>query len=75
MVQSPSPRANDFIIVPNERYILKDGLVVDAETAGRLGVEGEEFEHWVDPDEFAEAIFGLTPEQAREIRENVPSNE
>ncbi len=58
---------------PNKRYILKDGVVVDAETAQRLGVEdGEEFEHWADPDVVAEAIFGLSPEQARQVREQTP---
>ena len=61
---------------PSERYILKDGMVVDAETAERLGVEGgEEFEHWADPDEVAEAIFGLTPEQAKAVRESAPETE
>ena len=58
---------------PNDRYIMKDGMVVDAETAERLGVEGgEEFEHWADPDEVAEAIFGLTPEQAKSVRDETP---
>ena len=50
-------------------------MVVDAETAERLGVEnGVEFEHWADPDVVAEAIFGLTPEQAREVRDSVPDD-
>ena len=58
---------------PNERYIMKDGLVVDADTAERLGVqEGVEFEHWADPDDVAEAVFGLSPEQARKVREATP---
>ena len=26
---------------PNERYIMKDGLVVDAETAERLGINAD----------------------------------
>ena len=34
------PRVNNNIIMPNERYIMKDGLVVDAETAERLGING-----------------------------------
>ena len=61
---------------PNERYIMKDGLVVDADTAERLGVqEGVEFEHWADPDDVAEAVFGLSPEQAKAVRESVPETE
>lgn len=57
----------------NQRFIMKDGLAVDAETADRLGIEGDyEFEHWADPDEVAEAIFGLTPEQAKAVRESTP---
>ncbi len=59
-----------------ERYIMKDGLVVDADTAERLGVqEGVEFEHWADPDDVAEAVFGLSPEQAKAVRESVPETE
>ena len=56
-----------------ERYIMKDGIVVDAETAERLGINGDyEFEHWADPDVVAEAVFGLSPEQAKAVRESTP---
>ncbi|MCY4474658.1 MAG: hypothetical protein OXC83_04405 [Chloroflexi bacterium] len=57
-------------------YVYKDGMVLDAETAERLGVKGDyEYEHWADPDEVAEAIFGLTPEQAKTVRDSVPETE
>ena len=60
----------------NQRYIMKDGMVVDVETAERLGVSGDyEFEHWADPDEVAEVVFGLSPEQAKAVRESVPESE
>ena len=58
---------------PNERYIMKDGMMLDAETAEPLGVKGDyEFEHWADPDVVAEAVFGLSPEQAKAVRESTP---
>ena len=57
-------------------YVYKDGLVVDAETAERLGINADyEFEHWADPDEVAEVVFGLSPEQAKAVRESVPDAE
>ena len=60
----------------NDRYIMKDGIAVDADTAERLGIKGDyEFEHWADPDEVAEAVFGLSPEQARTVRESSPETE
>ena len=59
-----------------DRYIMKDGLVVDAETAERLGINADyEFKHWADPDVVAEAVFGLSSEQAKAVRESVPETE
>ena len=59
---------------PNERYIAKNGVVVDAETAERLGVEdGVEFEHWIDPGEALRRVFGISADQARAIREEYPA--
>ena len=59
---------------PNERYIAKNGVVVDAETAERLGVEGGvEFEHWIEPGEALRRIFGISADQAKAIREEYPS--
>ena len=61
---------------PDKRYIYKDGVVVDAETAERLGVEdGVEFEHWADPDIVGKVIFGLSPDEAKAVRESVPETE
>ena len=58
---------------PNERYIIKDGILVDAEAAERLGIDGDyEFEHWADSDVVAEAVFGLSPEQGKSFRDSVP---
>ena len=58
---------------PNDRYIMKDGLAVDADTAEQLGINADyEFEHWADPDEVAEVVFGLSPEQAKAVREQTP---
>ena len=63
-------------VEPGKRYIMKDGLVVDADTAEQLGINADyEFEHWADPDEVAEVVFGLSPEQARAVRESVPESE
>ena len=60
---------------PNERYIIKDGIVVGAETAERLDIPGDyEFEHWANPDIVAEAVFGLSPEQAKDVRDSVPGD-
>ena len=59
----------------DKRFVYKDGMVVDVETAERLGVSADyEFEHWAGPDEVAEAIFGLTLEQAKAVRESVPDD-
>ena len=61
---------------PGERFIVKVGMVVDAETAERLGVEGDvAVEHWADPDMVAEAIFGLSQEEARAIKDSTSYNE
>ena len=50
--------------------------MLDTETVKRLGVKGDyEFERWEDPDEVAEAIFSLTPEQAKAVRKSVPEAE
>lgn len=59
-----------------ERYICKDGVAVHAETAKRLGVEdGVEFEYWADPADMARAVFSLSPEQAKAVRESVSNDE
>ncbi len=57
-----------------KRYIAKNGVVVDAETAERLGVEdGVEFEHWIEPGEALRRIFGISADQAKAIREEYPA--
>ena len=57
----------------NERYIMKDDIVVDGDTVQRLGINAAyDFEHWADPDDAAEAIFGLSPEQAKTVRAYTP---
>ena len=57
-----------------QRYIHKDGIIVDAEHAELLGIEGgEEFEQWMDPDDVAAAMFALTPEQAKAVRDETPA--
>ena len=63
-------------IEPIKRTVYKDGMFIDADVAERLGVEGvAEIEHWSDPEEVGAAVFGLSPEQARAVRESVPSRE
>ena len=58
----------------NKRYVAKEGIVVDAEVAERLGVEdGVEFEQWIDPGEVVRRVFGISPDQAKEIREQHPA--
>ncbi len=54
----------------DKRYVYKDGVVVDAEIAERLGVE---FEQWIDPGEVVRRVFGILPEQAKAIREEYPA--
>lgn len=59
---------------PNERYIAKNGVVVDAETAEQLGVKGGvEFEHWIDPGEAVRRVFGVSADQAKSIRDEYPA--
>ena len=57
---------------PKKRMVAKDGVVVDAEIAQRLGVEGGvEFEHWIDPDALAESVLNLDAEDAEIIRDEI----
>ena len=59
---------------PKKRYVAKEGIVVDAEVAERLGVEdGVEFEQWIDPGEVVRRVFSIPQEQAKAIREEYPS--
>ena len=59
---------------PRKRYIAKEGIVVDAEVAERLGVEGGvESGHRIDPGEVARRAFNISAEQAKCIREEHPS--
>ena len=59
---------------PNERYVAKNGVVVNAETAERLGVEdGVEFEHWIEPGDAVRRVFGISADQAKAIREEYPA--
>ena len=61
---------------PVKRSVYKDGIFIDADVAERLGVEGDaEIEHWSDPEEVGAIVFGLTPDQARSVRESVPSDQ
>lgn len=59
---------------PNKRYILKNGVLMEAELAERMGVEGEELEieQWIDDGDLAEAVLGISPERAAAIRDEVP---
>ena len=58
---------------PKKRLAYKDGVVVDVETAEGLDIVGNyEFEHWAGPDVVAGAVFGLSPEQAKAVRDSVP---
>ena len=58
----------------NKCYVAKDRIVADAETAERLDVEGGvDFVQWIDPGEVAMRVFGISPEQAKAIREEYPS--
>ena len=60
--------------MPQKRYIAKNRVVVDAETAEKLGVEsGVEFEHWIDPGEALRRAFGISADQAKAIREEYPA--
>ena len=69
-------RDNHMTVESDKGYVYKDGLVVDADTAEQLGINADyEFEHWADPDEVAEAVFGLSHEQAKAVRESVPETE
>ncbi len=56
---------------PQECYIAKNGVVVDAETAERLGVE--DFERCIEPGEAVRRVFGISPERAKKIREEHPA--
>ncbi len=59
---------------PGERYIAKNGVVVDAENAEKLGVEdGVEFEHWIDPGEVIKRAFGISADRAKAIRDEFPA--
>ena len=58
----------------DKRYVCKEEVVVDAEIAERLGVEGGvEFEQWIDPGEVVRRVFGILPDQAKAIREEYPA--
>lgn len=58
----------------NKRYIAKNGVVVDAETAEKIGLEGGmEFEHWIAPGDAVRRVFSISPERAKAIREEYPS--
>ena len=54
----------------DKRFVYKDGVVVDAEIAERLGVE---FEKWIDPGEVVKRVFGILPDEAKAIREEYPA--
>ena len=75
-IQQRSPRtAQTGRTMPqsDKRYVYKDGVVVDAEIAERLGVEGGvEFEQWIDPGEVVRRAFSISPERAKAIREEIP---
>ena len=59
---------------PNKRYIAKNGVFVDTETAEKPGVEGGvEFEHWLDPGEALRRVFSTSADQAKSIREEYPA--
>ena len=59
---------------PNKRYVAKNGVVVDAETAESLGVEADvEFEHWIEPGEAVRRVFGISADKAKTIREEFPA--
>ena len=61
---------------PIKRTVYKDGMFIDADVAERLGVETDtEIEHYSDPEDVASVVFGLSPAQARAVRESVPSRE
>ena len=58
----------------DKRFVYKDGVVVDAENTERLGVEeGVEFKQWIDPGEVVRRVFGISPDQAKAIREEYPA--
>ena len=54
-------------------YILKNGVLIDADIAERLGVEdGEPVAQWMDDGELAHQVLNISPERAAEIRERYP---
>ena len=59
--------------MPQKRYIVKEGVWMDASLAELIGIEGGEVViQEVDDGDVARRALSLTPDQARQVREAVP---